>query len=410
MMRLSQKNKRGCLLFVLCGMIFSVSAQRTFKYEAAINKVDSTGFYKIGLSPVFIAKSNIDLSDIRLVDQKGHFVPYITADNLPQADEKTFVVFPQVLITSKADTGTTFVIESKEKVPVNRLWVKLKNTAVSRSVNLLGSDDLNRWFAIKEGIPLQEAELNSDGAYLQSLSFPASNYHYLKLLVNDKNKAAIKFLEAGIYTERSLANLYFPIPQAKFVKKDSNQVTNIIIELNDNYLVNELTLDITGPKYYKRDASIYQVDKQNHMLICNSELNSNRPSSIFLSVKTNRLELQIANGDNLPLNINKIEVSQADQYITSYLEAGQTYKLLTGDTKAEAPDYDLKFFTDSIHKHLPEIGHGFVKENSGYNIQSMTVKHEYPWIIWAALVVVLILLTLLTFKMMNAVNNKKPGA
>jgi hypothetical protein len=45
----------------------------------------------------------------------------------------------------------------------------------------VGSDDLQQWFAIQEDIPLQEAVQNSEGTYMQLLSFPASSYRYLKI-------------------------------------------------------------------------------------------------------------------------------------------------------------------------------------------------------------------------------------
>jgi len=393
------------MLFLSVG--FHASAQRTFKFQAAINKVDSTGFYKIGLSPAFVAKCNIDLSDVRIIDEKGHFVPYISFDNLPVRSEAQFREFPAVCIKSKADTGTTFVVENKETELVNRLWVKLRNTAVQRTINLYGSDDLKRWFAIEEEIPLQEAVADSDGTYLQALSFPASNYHYLKLLVNDKNKAPLKFLEAGVYTtEQPLESRYFPISGTSFVKRDSNRITYIKILLNDKFLVNKITLNITSPKYYKRDASVYETTGYGLQLVSNAELNANRNTPLLIAAKTDQLELQIANGDNRPLEIKNIQVAQAEQYIVSYLEAGKTYKLLTGDLKATAPEYDLKFFADSIDRNIPEMGEGLLVTNSLYDVQPAKAKKEYPAIIWAAIVIALMLLSALTWKMVGEVNRK----
>jgi hypothetical protein len=406
-MRQSQKNKTGFLLAALCAMAFCASAQNTFKYQASLHRVDSGGFYKISLLPDFVAKSNAGLTDIRLMDQKGHFVPYITADNLPRTDNEQFIVFPEVTIKTKIDTGTTFIIESKEKAPVNKLWLKLKSTAVKRSVNLSGSDDLQRWFAIEEDIPLQEAVLDNDGSYLQSISFPASNYHYLKLLVNDKNKVPVKFLQAGIYTEQSVANRYFPIPNTKFVKKDTNKVTYINIQLHDDYLVNQLDLNISGPKYYKRDVSVYQIDKQGKHLITNAELNSGKKGALLITAKTTKLELQIENSDNLPLDIDGVTVSQADQFITAYLESGQSYKILTGDKNAVAPVYDLKFFADSIHNHIPEVTHDQVTKNIVFETPGIKApRHDYTIVVWIAIVIALVLLTLLTLKMTKEVNKK----
>ena len=398
-----KKSKTSVLILAFLGAMFSASAQKNFKYAAPIQKIDSTGFYKIGLSPTFVAKSTATLSDVRLTDAKGNYVPYINAENLPKTDHEQFVVFPEVQAKLKTDTGTTFIVESKEKLPVNRLWLKLKNTAVERTVNLSGSDDLEKWFAIDENVPLQKAVLNSDGTYLQSLSFPASNYRYLKLLVNDKNKAPIKFLEAGIYTEQSVADVYFPIPGAKITRADSNKTSYITIALNDNYLVNQISLDISAPKYYKRNISVYQADKQ---LVTSAELNSNKPVAIFLSAKTNKLELQIENGDNLPLTIGDIKIAQADQFIVSYLQAGQTYQLLTGDAKATAPDYDLKFFTDSIHTRIPGIVHGLVVNNTAFSTPPVVAKHDYSALLWIAIGAALLLLLLLTFKMLKEVNGK----
>lgn len=405
-MRPSKKIKAGLFFTGLFLALFSASAQNTFKYAAAIPKTDSAGFYKISLQPAFVAKSNAALSDIRIVDQKGYFVPYITTDNPPQPANEKFVVFPRVVATLKTDTGTSYIIENRQSLPVNMLWVKLRNTAVKRTVNLSGSDDLQRWFAIEEDVPLQQAGLNSRGAYLQSLSFPASNYRYLKLLVNDKNKTPLKFLEAGIYTEQSVSKSYFEVPDVRVSQKDSNKVTYIDIRLNDNYLVNKVDINIAAPKYYKRDAAVYQVDKQTRTLVSKAELSSGKSNSLLFAAKGNELELQIDNGDNLPLSINNIKVFQADQFIVSYLEAGQSYQLLTGDKKAAAPDYDLKFFIDSIHQRIPEISHTAVIKNITYQIHNKIGKKDNGMIIWISIIAALLLLSLLTWKMVTEVNNK----
>ncbi|MDR3695665.1 DUF3999 family protein [Mucilaginibacter sp.] len=405
-MRRSQKIKAGIFFTGLFLALFSASAQNTFKYAAAIPKTDSAGFYKISLQPAFVAKSNPDFSDIRLIDQKGHFVPYITADNLPQPANEKFVVFPRLAVASKTDTGTSYIIENTASLPVSMLWVKLRNTAVKRTVNLSGSDDLKRWFAIEEDVPLQQAGLNSGGAYSQSLSFPASNYRYLKLLVNDKNKTPLKFMEAGIYTEQSVSKSYFPVPGVRVSQQDSNNVTYIRIRLNDKYLINRINLEITAPKYYKRDIAVYQIDGQQRSLVSNAEIYSGKSNSLLFAAKADELELQIDNGDNLPLIIKNVEVFQADQFIVTYLDAGQSYQLLTGDKKATAPDYDLKFFIDSIHQRIPEISPVAVVKNTAYQLHLPVVKKDNSMILWLSIIAALLLLSLLTWKMVTEVNDK----
>ena len=121
------------------------------------------------------------------------------------------------------------------------------------------------------------------------------------------------------------------------------------------------------------------------------------------------ISLGIDNEDNLPLKITGIQAYQADQYIMSYLEAGQQYKLLTGDTGAKEPNYDLKFFTDSLHGYLQEISHGPVMKNTAYTTTPKIIKHDYSLLIWMAIAVALVLLSFLTLKMIKEVNTKTTG-
>ncbi|MDN5286992.1 MAG: hypothetical protein JWR38_3266 [Mucilaginibacter sp.] len=407
MMKL-RMNKLACLTVLFCGLMLSVSAQKNFKYQAPLQKTDSTGFYRISLQPAVVAKAKADLSDIRIIDDKGNFVPYIQAGSLPLKDQKSFVVFTPVDTRLSTDTGTTFIVENKTGLALDRLWIKLQNTAVQRKVNLVGSDDLKQWFAIQEDISLQEAVANSEGTFMQSLSFPASNYRYLKILVNDKNKTPIKFLQAGIYTEYAAALTYVPIPQAQLSRVDNNKTTYITLKFNDHYQVNKLHVDITSPKYFKRDVTVYQIIGSEKQLLGEGELNSIKVTDLLIAAKTSQLLLQISNGDNLPLTISRVEAYQADESLISYLNGRQTYQLLTSDPNTQAPEYDLKFFADSIHDDITQISHGAVNKNPAYegNQVKPTKGHDYTLFIWLAIIVALGLLLFLTLKMTKEVNKK----
>jgi len=405
-MRLRKKSRISLLLFLFFGLMMNASAQKTFKYEAGVNKVDSTGFYRIELQPAFIAKSNANLSDIRLIGAKGNFVPYVIAGNMPQNDNTEFMVLPQVAAL-KPDTGTSLIVECRDEKPINKLWINLRNTSAERRMNLSGSDDLKHWFAIEENISLNNGSAGANGTLTEEITFPASNYRYLKLLVNDKNKTPVKFIGAGIYRNASIQNVYQPILPEANTQADSNKSSWFTIKLNDNYQVNELHLKITAPTYFKRPVSVYDDSGQSPVLISESELNSSAATDLFLSIKTNRLLLKIDNADNPPLKIAAATLYQADEYIVSYLEAGQSYKLLTGDSKATTPEYDLKFFTDSIRSRIPTINHAPVVANALFTAPSPKIaRPDRTPVIWAAIITALIVLSLLTWKMMGEVKNK----
>ncbi|QTE43514.1 MULTISPECIES: hypothetical protein [Mucilaginibacter] len=401
-------NKLTLSTLLLCGVILSASAQKKFKYKAALHKIDSTGFYRIGLQPGLVAKAKPDLSDIRIADAKGNFVPYIQAGSLPQKSQKSFVVFPEISNTPKTDTSTVFIIENKTGLVLDRLWIRLQNTAVKRKVNLLGSDDLKQWFAIQEEITLQEAVQNSEGTYLQSLSFPASNYRYLKIQVNDKNKNPVKFLEAGIYTEyASTAQSYTLVAPLNIIRADSNKTTFIDIKLNDNYQINKLHLNIRAPRYYKRSVTVYQFVNNGRELLSEAELSSDKTTDLLIAAKANHLLIEISNGDNQPLSIGEIKAFQSDEYLISYLEAKQSYQFLVGDPSAQVPEYDLKFFADSVGWNAPVIKHEAVVKNTGYAVAVKPAGKDYTGLIWVAIIVSLGLLLLLTLKMTREVKKKE---
>ncbi len=407
MMRLRQMNNRIFLILSLLGCSHLVCAQKTFQYQALSGKIDITGFYKISLLPGFISKSKDDLSDVRLVGPDDRFVPYVFDNNLPQVEKEKFIGFRQVTDTLTSDTSNSFVIESSEKKPITALWVKLKNTAVTRLINLSGSDDLKKWYAIEENIPLQQSSQSNDGSYFQSLSFPASNYRYLKLLVNNRNKAPLKFLAAGEYISASTSSpLYWPISFRTAAKKTVNKRTYVTLQLKENYLINRIHISISNPHYYKRELSIYQMDSLGRHLIATAELNSNNQDDIILSAKTSGLELQIENGDNQPLTIDDVKIYQAGRYIISHLEKGKMYRLLTGDTAAKAPEYDLRFFTDSI-RNIQSTDFSPPTRNKAYSDSLKAPMSSRSLIIWSAIITVLILLSLLTWKMINELNRKE---
>jgi len=406
-MRQSQKNKTGFLLAALCAMTFCAAAQKTFKYQAALHRVDSDGFYRIGLQPDFIAKSNYGLTDIRLIDGKGNFVPYINSRLGPRTDILQFHAFPQIKDKILSDTGTTFIVEANKNQVTSVLSVRIKNTEVERSMNLSGSDDLKNWYAIKENIPLKGDFLNEDGTSTQTLTIPSVRYHYFKFIVNDKNKNPIKFLQIGNYIHLPINETYFPVSHLPIVKKDSNKVTYIDIKLPDFYRINLLRFNISSPKYYKRTVLVYEFNNNVRQLIDSEEINSNNKNHIRLNLKNDKLELQIINGDNPSLNIKDITTLQENVSIISYLEKDKSYKLLTGDKRAIAQEYDLSFFLDSIHGYVPEIAHEQIAKNEAFEPPGIKApRHDYTIVIWIAIVIVLMLLTLLTLKMTKEVNKK----
>lgn len=411
MMRLKNRLKPVCLLIILLISKQFLFAQSNFKYKSVLPVIDSSGFYKIHIDPYLVAKSNPNLSDVRITTGGDKFVPYINGNELPQMGKSDFIVFPVVNYKSKSDTGTVYVIDNRNSLTISRFWLQLRNTAVIRTVSLSGSDDLNNWYAIKENVLLEEAGANDLGKYEQLLRFPSINYRYIKILINDKNKAPLKILGAGIYKDHDykvIALNFVKLPDAAFTQKDSSSVSYITIRFKDAFQINKLHLKLAGTRFFKRKISVYQIQNKERLLLADTSMSSAGHQDLFFYGKTKVIELVILNDDNSALNLEGIEAFQLDQSLVSYLEKGKNYQLLSGDPKALAPQYDIKFFTDSIQHQLPEINSLEVTHNELYkDKKAAAVKDNFPtWLIWLAIGVVLMILLFITFKMTSEINKK----
>jgi len=408
MMRISQKCK---LIFtiLLTFAILQAWSQSTYPYKADISKIDSSGVYKVELKPAFLSKSiSRSLYDVRIVDEGGKFVAYTIVSNISDKTKPVFVDFPEIKQSSNNDTVTYYIAENKDKIKVNQLWLKLRNTAVNRLADISGSDDLQHWFAIKENIQLQDAGSGDNADYEQMLSFPTSDYRYFKIRIGNKNKDFIKITRSGVYLENSAGNVqYVQLPPIKLTSKTANKQTSYYAELNDNYIVNGLKIEVSSPKYYNRHITIYDTGNKTEEMLYDDSISSSRPKDITFFAKTNKLRIDIANGDDNPLVIKDISAFQLQDYAVCYLEKGHSYYLLAGDTAAHEVSYDLSFVHSKPISQFPVIHHSDIYKNPGYFTSKAASKNHFTLLLWLAIGAVLLLLSLLTWRMVKEINSRQ---
>jgi hypothetical protein len=118
------------------------------------------------------------------------------------------------------------------------------------------------------------------------------------------------------------------------------------------------------------------------------------------------LQIQLANGDNPPLQIDSVQAWQLNQFLITYLEAGKSFQLLFGDKQAREPDYDLKFFTDSAVKQVSEIKHLGILSNGLYKTKPEPKKENNTLFIWISIAAALVLLIFMSWKMLGEMKGK----
>ena len=381
---------------------FAALAQNSFKYKADLEKVSQPGFYKISLSPDVLSKSRADLADVRIADKKGQQIPYIFGSTLPAINNVSLL--PVIADNSGTDTTASFIVGNEQGYSLNHLVLQLRNTEVKRTLNLSGSDDSKKWYAIKENIPLEPpSAAQGNGSYEQLLNFPLSTYKYFRVDINSNRKLPVEISAVKIYQWQHVKPSYAILPAALVNQRDSNRTSYVELKFRAKYAISKILLNAVGVKFYNRTVNVFDDARS---LIYTGIINSSNPAELIFSIKTDKLYLEIENHDNPALKIESVNAWQLDQELISYIEPGNDYHLLFGDEKAMPPDYDLSFFTDSVTRR-PVTVLKHLKVTADNIAKQPVVSNKLPqWLLWAAIAAAAVILLTLTLKMTKEVNKR----
>jgi hypothetical protein len=397
------KASKPCIYFViLCCLSFGGTAQ-TFEWKANLGKVDSAGFYQIPIQPATTALIKSDLSDLRLIDERGKNVPFIVQQK-SVAQAAAFVPFP--IVGNRTDSNnTTLEVDVNASAGTDYLHLVITNTAVERAASISGSNDRKQWFIIKENLRL----INTDDAigtdrFVQSINYPFNRYRYLKLVIANSKSDPLNILQAGVYRASSGSNreTYLGNPATTFTQNDSNQTTVVHIVNAASYVADRISWRIEGPKFYKRDARIFVQgrDRKGRQFLSSFQVVSGQQQAVSLpSVKSKEYWIEVDNGDNPPLTFSNITTAQLQRSLIAYLDGGTGYYLLAGNPAAAAPRFDLAGFRDSIPAVVPALNYGPLVDTSS-SVTAAT--NDKKWL-WPAIIVMVAALGWLTFRLIGDV-------
>jgi hypothetical protein len=285
----------------------------------------------------------------------------------------------------------------------------MKNISARRTAVLSGSDDRKKWFVIREHIELQEAGSDSADHYVQAITFPMSSYLFFKLILDDKGLLPVNILQAGITTRTFTNGKYVGVPFPALVQKDSSDKHSYItLQYRDRYRIDKLELLLEGPALFKRHAWIYDLGNAGSRLVAETTLSSSGGPLSIPAIKTNSLLVDIANQDDKPLVVLAIRTAQLNQYLLAWLAQGSGYSLVAGNAQAVQPEYDLRYFADSLTRDPQEIMAGPVQPIGSHEPAMVRPGRDRSGLIlWSILAIVLVLLVSLSFKMARAIPKKE---
>jgi hypothetical protein len=403
------------ILFIL---IQACAFGQSFVGDASLPKVDKDGFYRIGISPEISTHANSTFSNIRIIDSQNKEVPYLFEKEYPAYFTKVFKEYEVVEKKQQKNCCTSLILKNPYNQPINNIHLSIKNAEVTKQATLLGSDDRENWFALKEYFVLNSINSTHSTSEIKIVDFPLSNYAYYILKINDSTSAPINILKAGYYEVLSEDGKYTEIP-VKAIKSDSAQEKRSYVHIKFDTLkvIDKLTFTMSGAPHFLRKATLLQKmerpKKKGGVEIYYEELATTTVSSKQSTVielpgiKSDALVVVIENEDNPSLNISSVNAFQLNRYLTAWMKKDEHYTLKLADVNTSAPVYDLEFFRDSIPDQPQVLASGPVTIYPEKKISESPTLFTSRLIIWGAIIIVIIVLGFMAVKMINEASVKE---
>ena len=395
----------------------SLAFSQVFKGEASLPAVDVDGFYRIFISPEVSPYFNAQFSNIRIYDQQNVEVPYLFQTESPSHYSEKFKEYEIVEKKQTKNCCTSLMLRNPDSQAINNISLSIKNAEVTKHATLLGSDDKENWFALKQHFVLSALNNQSKTSEIKIVDFPLSNYTYYLLQIEDSTSAPINILSAGHYEVQSEDGKYSENASLNFIKSDSarQKKTYIKISFDTTQVVDRLIVSLTGQPYFLRKTTLYTKEEMRNKKgdrefyydrLYDFELSSKQISVINLpGIKVSELLMVVENEDNPSLDIASLKTFQLNRYLTAWLKKGNQYTLKIGAKELESPRYDIAFFKDNIPAESPLISIGLIKVFEEKERQTTTTSFTSQSIVWIAIVLVIMLLGLMSVKLIRETNS-----
>lgn len=414
---MTQKNKSLLAVLVYCLSTAVVMAQQ-FKYTAALDTVTKTGFYQVRITPELSSHVKTDFPDLRIVDEKGNWVPHILQTVLPFFSQSALKEFP-IVSNQLNDSGkTVLVVENKgmglrignkDVIDISEILLFIKNTSVSRYASLSGSNDQKNWYIVNEPILLTRNYESDSGYFISSVKFSAADYKYFKLVIDNEKSDPLNILKAGTYFNRTFQSVISGLsnPATVISQKDSSDGRSYIkVRQAAAYHFDKIGVDAAGAKFFKRNAVLFlpgndSTAAHRHTPEFSFVLSSASGNEFSLKkIKAALFYIIIENNDNPPLQIKSVSTSQSTTHAVAWLEADKKYSLLTDNDAAMQPEYDIALFKDSIPANTPAIGVGAFKKTELPDVAEQK-NNNNKWWLWPAIIGAVGILGFLSWKLLG---------
>ncbi|MGA2204158.1 MAG: hypothetical protein ABSG40_19590 [Terriglobales bacterium] len=397
-----------CVL-VLGGFAFAQSiaaapAREYFRYtrDVAISQPAKQNY--LSIDAAIWAHARADLSDVRLYDRDVQ-VPYALSEE--QAASSTEERVARILNLGVRGGRTEFDLDMGDGTEYNRVQLHLRATNFVASATAEGRDALGgssgRKLSTSTLYDFSREGLGNNFA----LRIPLATFRYLHVSITPAISPR-DITGASTSAQREAQAMWISAGRCHSAEQ-VRRTTRIACDLDPGVPVGRILLTVpAGIVNFRRAVSVN--DPQGTEL-CSGSISRIRMKSggkevvtedlalSFCTRKEHQVLIEIDNGDNAPLTVEKSEPQSLERRI--YFDpAGKTaINFYYGDEKLPAPEYDYARF---FHKEADATQAVMGAENQNPNYTGRPDERpwseRHKWVLWGAMLLAVVVLAMLALK------------
>ena len=371
------------ILFLFLITIVQLFSSQYFKTIKITGKSTYKQFF---LTEDIYENSKNNLGDIRIIDKNGKEVPYVIETEKEQEKHSEKIVarakIDEVLTKKdKMEFIVKFNSDSSLKDIIGNRLELIPSKNFYTEYTLLGSNNGTDWEQITSG----EIYKTPDKANL-TIEFSEKRYEFYKI-VTPLDKGNI-FSEAILKLSNNEAGKFKTI-RTKLDYKVEQEGKNTILKIKSKFLpLKNIVLDVNDE--FQRNYTVRSGDNfYAEGIISKVGEKSNLVVNLENIPKLSEIIVEIKNGDNSPLKINRVTGNYVPDRIVFRAIEGEDYKITFGDENLNKPEYDIVEFADSI-KERDEVLVGKLEKSEGNNISKSKDYTVYYNVFIGFVVIVLI--------------------
>ncbi|OAB31821.1 hypothetical protein PMSM_18435 [Paenibacillus macquariensis subsp. macquariensis] len=377
-----------------------------WRFSKGIDLQGSGPYHALFLDEDVYAGADEDLRDLRIVNQKGQYVPYYIDSGYGKAKEQAKTYSSSLVRTALKDGNTILdykvtPVEDNVDIQGNLLSIGLPEEAFLKHIKVYGSYDGNQWEFIDQSDLYRTDQLVKDRIDLGS----AYKYEYYRLSVlNNVEKLAFPSLQLIHNTQQLQWLDYKKIGKPSFEVKQEDGITRIIVNNENRLQITELQLFTERNNYTRSyrlyddqgvsidtvgEQDIYQMDFKDVQIM-------NRTITAVNPIRSPFITIEINNRDDLPLDIAGFGIGYIVDKLVFEDKGEGPYKLLYGNSAATKPQYDIVNFKSHIEQEDVALGKLSIQVKSP--VASPTKEDSVWWLqqkIWFNGIIILVSILLI---------------